>query len=256
MKKLILSLQIAVWLIGNSDFGFSQTAFSENFDSLEINENLIVPGDYAIANGGIGAKGLRTDYIRTIGTSYNTIDFSMAITVNIDNNSDANGIAWIGIGSGLADPNWSYQPMNAGYAGLEPLNWGGGGFGIDYVAVPSELGALVANGTAQWNAKTVSTKPLGNTVRLEMTKSGDSLLFSLDPNYNNFLFNPVYSDSFSFSQNLPFLDDKNSSLFFGSGNGSTFSNFSVTTLPEPSTYVLFGIGAIGMLMVLRRKKTA
>jgi len=254
LKRPILSLLVAVLLIVNSDFGFSQTAFSENFDSLEINENLIVPSDYVIANGGIGAKGIRTDYIRTIGTSYNTVDFSMAITVKIDNNSDANGIAWIGIGSGLADPNWSFQPMNAGYAGLQPLNWGGGGFGLDYVTVPSELGALVANGGAQWNARAVSTKPLGNIVRLEMTKSGDSLLFSLDPNYNNLLFNPLYSDSFSFSQNLPFLNIKNSTLFFGSGKGSTFSNFSVTTLPEPSTYALFGIGAIGMLTLMRRKK--
>jgi len=32
--------------------------------------------------------------------------------------------------------------------------------------------------------------------------------------------------------------------------------FSVQSIPEPSTYVLFGLGAIGMLMVLRRKKTA
>jgi formylglycine-generating enzyme required for sulfatase activity len=31
---------------------------------------------------------------------------------------------------------------------------------------------------------------------------------------------------------------------------------SVATVPEPSTYALFGIGAIGMLMVMRRKKTA
>jgi len=29
-----------------------------------------------------------------------------------------------------------------------------------------------------------------------------------------------------------------------------------TAVPEPSTYVLFGLGVIGMLMVLRRKKTA
>ena len=32
--------------------------------------------------------------------------------------------------------------------------------------------------------------------------------------------------------------------------------FSVQSVPEPSTYLLFGIGAIGMLMVRRRKKTA
>ena len=31
---------------------------------------------------------------------------------------------------------------------------------------------------------------------------------------------------------------------------------SATSVPEPSTYALFGIGAIGMLMILRRKKTA
>ena len=40
---------------------------------------------------------------------------------------------------------------------------------------------------------------------------------------------------------------------------STTANTPVTivnTVPEPSTYALFGIGAIGMLMVLRRKKTA
>ena len=30
----------------------------------------------------------------------------------------------------------------------------------------------------------------------------------------------------------------------------------LSPLPEPSTYALFGIGAIGMLMVMRRKKTA
>jgi hypothetical protein len=29
---------------------------------------------------------------------------------------------------------------------------------------------------------------------------------------------------------------------------------SVGAAPEPSTYALFGIGAIGMLMVLRRRK--
>jgi len=29
-----------------------------------------------------------------------------------------------------------------------------------------------------------------------------------------------------------------------------------TAVPEPSTYALFGIGAIGLLMVMRRKKAA
>jgi hypothetical protein len=33
-------------------------------------------------------------------------------------------------------------------------------------------------------------------------------------------------------------------------------NIAFASVPEPSTYALFGIGAIGMLMVMRRKKTA
>ena len=34
------------------------------------------------------------------------------------------------------------------------------------------------------------------------------------------------------------------------------SDPNITIVPEPSTYALFGLGAIGMLMVMRRKKTA
>lgn len=39
-------------------------------------------------------------------------------------------------------------------------------------------------------------------------------------------------------------------------NDSYGIGFRVAMVPEPSTYALFGMGAIGMLMVLRRKKTA
>jgi hypothetical protein len=253
MKKTILSLLLAVGLIGSSS---AAVVFSEDFRTTELNSNLLVPSDYAIGNSHIGATGVRRDYIRTTSTAYNTIDFKMALTINLDNSSDANGIAWVGIGSGLADPNWSYQPMNAGYAVLEPFNWGGGGFGIDAISVPSELASLVANGTAQWNARSVSTQALGNTVRLEMTKMGDNLCFKVDPNYNGTSFNPVYGDSFSIYRYLPFLNASNSSLFFGSGNNTSFSDLSISSVPEPSTYALFGLGAVGMLMVMRRKKTA
>jgi PEP-CTERM motif len=49
------------------------------------------------------------------------------------------------------------------------------------------------------------------------------------------------------------------SAVFISGISATNSSGggpSTTTIPEPSTYALFGIGAIGMLLVMRRKKTA
>jgi hypothetical protein len=48
-----------------------------------------------------------------------------------------------------------------------------------------------------------------------------------------------------------FVDKLN--LFSSAVDGGTFS-VTNQTVPEPSTYALFGIGAIGMLMVLRRRK--
>jgi hypothetical protein len=42
----------------------------------------------------------------------------------------------------------------------------------------------------------------------------------------------------------------------GSFSGVNALAFQPQSVPEPSTYVLLGIGAIGLLMVLRRKKTA
>jgi PEP-CTERM motif len=40
------------------------------------------------------------------------------------------------------------------------------------------------------------------------------------------------------------------------GNQPNDNFLSLKVVPEPSTYALFGLGAIGMLTVMRRKKTA
>ena len=58
--------------------------------------------------------------------------------------------------------------------------------------------------------------------------------------------------------NIPFADlpelNKTNSVQFGGFKG--LNTVSIVAAPEPSTYALFGIGAIGLMMVLRRKKTA
>jgi hypothetical protein len=47
------------------------------------------------------------------------------------------------------------------------------------------------------------------------------------------------------------------SISFNSTAGTSIAVVDTTAaVPEPSTYALFGLGAIGMLMVMRRKKTA
>ena len=43
---------------------------------------------------------------------------------------------------------------------------------------------------------------------------------------------------------------------YTSDNFHTVSNVSVTAVPEPSTYALFGLGALALVVVYRRKKTA
>jgi T5SS/PEP-CTERM-associated repeat protein len=42
----------------------------------------------------------------------------------------------------------------------------------------------------------------------------------------------------------------------GTSGANTLNLTYTTAVPEPSTYALFGLGAVGLLMVLRRKKTA
>ena len=57
-----------------------------------------------------------------------------------------------------------------------------------------------------------------------------------------------YLQSSSFGNNTP----NSQGIFLG----FRVAEIALQSVPEPSTYALFGLGAIGMLMVLRRKKTA
>jgi hypothetical protein len=78
---------------------------------------------------------------------------------------------------------------------------------------------------------------------------------------NGYFETPVnYSFSFSFLNfNIEtsgcHLTD-GSTFAFILRNDTQYTDSTTLPVPEPSTYALFGIGAIGMLMVLRRKKTA
>ena len=53
------------------------------------------------------------------------------------------------------------------------------------------------------------------------------------------------------------VDVTSSGMTFGMAGVETTPNVAITAgaVPEPSTYALLGIGAMGLLMVLRRKKT-
>ena len=81
----------------------------------------------------------------------------------------------------------------------------------------------------------------------------------------NYQGNPNYSVAFGYYGNN---NSFNSSLYnyqsqqftyFDTVNNSTGINginFTSATVPEPSTYALFGLGALALVIVMRRKKTA
>ena len=72
-------------------------------------------------------------------------------------------------------------------------------------------------------------------------------------------FTSVTAGSLSFIDNSGIWSAKDGSYLyqFSDSTGQlTVQTAPPGAVPEPSTYALFGIGAIGMLMVMRRKKTA
>jgi hypothetical protein len=65
----------------------------------------------------------------------------------------------------------------------------------------------------------------------------------------------TYSTTFTATNILTTISFTDSNLL-SPGNGAHLDNVIVAAVPEPSTYILFGIGAIGMLIVMRWKKNA
>jgi len=111
------------------------------------------------------------------------------------------------------------------------------------------------------------------TLTYKAQNSGDGHWFSdivlnNGYNWNNAMWNgqatpngPSVSGTTIFSQQFIADGSINCIYFSYSGNSpGTLSSVSIladtTAVPEPSTYALFGIGVVGMLLVMRRKKTA
>jgi hypothetical protein len=93
--------------------------------------------------------------------------------------------------------------------------------------------------------------------------SGSTIVgYSYDSNYNASGF--TYNGSAFTTLNDPngvhgtYITGISGSTIVGYSYGSNYKTkaFVASAVPEPSTYALFGIGAIGMLVVMRRKKSA
>jgi len=149
--------------------------------------------------------------------------------------------------SGAGTPNMRLK--NAGV-----LTGGIGGNGGTYAA---NVSILDNNLTAAANGSSSSSALLSNlnlmVVRIDYNNANTTLWVNPDISAFDYT-NPGNTASAVFNGIAPAFNEID--LDARSGSFDEITVLSVASVPEPSTYALFGIGAIGMLLVLRRKKTA
>jgi len=155
------------------------------------------------------------------------------------------------------------------------------------IAINSQGDLFIAN----FNYSTIQVLQNGSTSLSSLNSAGikNPIQMAFDSHDNLFIANAgspsIYQIQKGQSSASPFLTfgstgiagiaiDKNNNIFFSQDNNiyeivneidspviyasSSIAPYRLafSPIPEPSTYLLFGIGAIGMLLVMRRQKTA
>jgi hypothetical protein len=262
MKNSILSLLVAVGLIGSAS---AQTPSGDltnglvNFYSFNGNANDSVGGNNLNLLGGV----LIDNSFGSAGSLAGTGPGFAAQSINnisITGNSDRTVSFWGKFSSLGSRSNYStfgidwgsqYYPNGNAFIvdhNSTPDGWVNFGVGWGWIdAYPQ-----VTPDYDEWRMITLSYAGNINNTRIYM--DGDLIT---DTHYGGF-----YSSTDTLASLLNIHANKDAYISnLGIWNRALSSN-EVSTLyvsqsvPEPSTYALFGIGAIGMLMVLRRKKTA
>ncbi len=242
--------------------------FTEDFNTPTYSSNLEASGGSIAWTSGVAGSGALSgesviqhqagsgyerNYIRTVDSDYNTIDFRMQVTFTTDG-PDPNSLLFIGLGNGVPGAYGPGEASTGIYLRSHPSAWAG----YDSIASKYNDAGSYLSGYAVGNG----------THRLQIEKVGDLLTFAIDKNYNgSFAIDYTWA---SFDLNLPtysFLDDTNSRLFFGTGTAyPQFDDLTITDLsggygatpsgsvPEPSVLalMLFGFGWLARREFQRR----
>jgi PEP-CTERM motif len=263
MKKLTLSLFVAFVLIGRASASvIASYDFNGNAsDSSGNGFNASVFGNYSyIQGGGIHIQG---------DTSANYSNGGY-ISIPLNSMGLSNGFSIIIDISNVS----MFLPSNPGEIPAAVFNWGSETFG----AIDMQI-HLSDNGTnSYFNVQHAYSQIYGTGASTAQWQYGSEFSYfnylpldfwqgrhQVELNYSNQTIS-AYLDGVlvqSKSDTIPLpLDSTNASIglfTLKNGNNAAMLNaniYSVKIVPEPSTYALFGLGAIGILMVMRRKKTA
>jgi hypothetical protein len=261
MKKTILSLLVAVGLIGSASAANLTGDLTNGlvaYYTFNGNANDSVGG----YNGTVYDATLTTDRFGGANSAYSFngsssyIDLGNRPSFNFGNN-DFTLSGWVNV-----NPADNYGYIISKYKNPDPLSYGLGTTGSSiYAFFSGETTGGAIDGTqslkdSSWHFLSV-TFTRGDAIRayLDGTLNQTANISSAtgyQTNSQSLLFGKLSDGSGLGSQYYyGLLDDVsiyNRAL-------SSAEVFQLYTIPEPSTYALFGLGAIGMLMVMRRKRT-
>ena len=252
MKNKLITLGVCVFATNS----FAATSFTEDFSSNTIGTNF--ENTDAVTTSGVaptfadgealfsGSGDAGRAYIGTIATDFNTVDFSAQVDVTIAVGGGAN--AFIGLGPGIVGGDGG----GGGNAFGEPT---GGPTNFLVINANNRAGGSVAlgdfgPGANDDNAGNNTSNPVvgegSHTIFLDYDSATQILTFSAIVDGA-----PVITlGSIDGSDNS--FDDTNSRIFFGGDDNTTFDNFSVTVIPEPSSAILLSV--VGMLGLMRRRR--
>ena len=239
MKTLLLSLLVAVGLIGSAS---AQVLFEDDFSGNSVDQSkwdvTNLGGGYVTQGGSI----LTFNHPNFRDGAFISTKTEFTTPFKID-------------GSFLPDPDYPLSVVtwraSSSYGGYYNDPYGitlgfffGSSVSLYYYGSPDDYQSLtdvsVSFNTDGWNTYSIYDY-------------GDSISVTLN---NSTIIDKVTVSPFMRIGNKVVFTDSDNGNYSGLIDKSSIGSVTVSAVPEPSTYALFAIGAIGMLLVMRRKKTA
>ncbi|MFZ4386775.1 MAG: PEP-CTERM sorting domain-containing protein [Chthoniobacterales bacterium] len=236
MKNTILSLLVAVGLIGSASA--QTTLFQDDFSGTSVDATkwdvTNLGGGYITQGGGV--------------LNFNHPNFwdGVFITTKADFTTP-----YKIVGSFLPDPDYPITAItlraSGAYGGYynDPYGITVGFFGGTSVSVYYQTPVIyqsLVNVDTSFNVNSNNT--------FSIYDYGDSI--SLLLNDNLIIDRVAASPTISYGNKVVFTDSDNGN-FSGLIDKSSIGPVTITSVPEPSTYALFGIGAIALIVTYRRK---
>jgi len=238
MKKLILFLLVAVGLIGSAS---AAVVFQDDFSGTSVDAT---KWDVTNLGGGYITQGGGVLTFNHPGYSDGSIlkslhDFNTPFEISGSFQGPANSIHSI-----ITRASGDYHNVFYNDAFGLVFNFYFGNSLSIYMMSPDNIIQNIEGGDVS-----ITYNPMTwNYYRI--TDYGNSATVELN---GAIIANVAVDPSFGYGNKILLTDGDN---WGGGPSYSSIGPVTISSVPEPSTYALFGIGAIGLLLVLRRKKTA